>query len=190
MKKVNPNDVKVKSSSPTKFEKNCEVKKTIFVKSVLVVLDNKNSKTDKPIEKIVVPKNHHNYYGEIVPSTSITCPESTPSFKICPKCGESVDIKMMEHYKISKACCPKNFKCEQCNICFRSNRHLSNHSAVYHEHEKPAEFLCHMCPKMFKIKEYLNRHIADHNVGKKFACTACEKGKIFLKNKQLITCQV
>ncbi|XP_044254726.1 zinc finger protein 37-like isoform X2 [Tribolium madens] len=93
--------------------------------------------------------------------------------KICPKCGDTI-TKMMDHYKTSRACRPRNFKCAECNISFKSTYYLKSHHLALHE--KFLKYMCHICSKMFKFETNLKRHLTVHKLGKMFMCEYCGKG--------------
>ena len=64
----------------------------------------------------------------------------------------------------------KKFKCDICNQCFTTKKHLRKHNESVHEGKKT--FKCSICDASFSLKPAMKKHIKSVHDGKKpYKCT-------------------
>jgi uncharacterized C2H2 Zn-finger protein len=68
----------------------------------------------------------------------------------------------------------KNFKCNICDVSFKSRQGLTRHILAVHEGKKLFE--CNYCEKKFASDQCLKRHISRvHEGNANFECSTCKK---------------
>uniref|UniRef100_A0A8D9BT68 Hypermethylated in cancer 2 protein n=1 Tax=Cacopsylla melanoneura TaxID=428564 RepID=A0A8D9BT68_9HEMI len=65
-----------------------------------------------------------------------------------------------------------SFKCDLCNISFKTKVLYERHKLCKHADRR---FSCKLCNRTFSEKRYLTRHLTSHSTEKPFACPICEK---------------
>lgn len=103
----------------------------------------------------------------------------------CGKCGKYVlnEKALLQH--LDKGVCErakkvtekKLFKCNICNVSFRTEGNLNKHKETF-IHDK---YSCSYCNKKFFHKTYYERHILTHSSEKPFSCELC--GLMFKSEK-------
>eukprot|EP00088_Acartia_fossae_P005931 TRINITY_DN12687_c0_g1_i6.p1 TRINITY_DN12687_c0_g1~~TRINITY_DN12687_c0_g1_i6.p1 ORF type:complete len:580 (-),score=68.93 TRINITY_DN12687_c0_g1_i6:113-1852(-) len=95
----------------------------------------------------------------------------------CATCGKILlnKITLAKHiakgmcFKTNKAKEKKQFKCDLCNVLFRSEENLAKHKDTF-VHDK---FSCDECGKRFYHKTFYERHLMSHSTEKPFSCELC-----------------
>ena len=115
--------------------------------------------------------------------------KTEPDFA-CHMCGDEFKWKLELQKHLSQVhkiqVRPKNYKCDECDMCFQAPCHLKRHKMVKHSNEKT--FSCEICDWTGKQDKQLKIHmITKHIRDQVFACELCEY-KAF--TKQLLTQKV
>lgn len=95
---------------------------------------------------------------------------------ICGKIFSTRDV-LNAHRKLHTT---ENFKCDQCDQEFKSNKYLYKHKQ---KHLGVKKFICAFCGKSFLVGEYLKDHLRIHTGEKPFDCKIC--GKLFRTTNHL-----